>query len=66
MLFLTFDVKPWYRNTGKRLVKSSKGYIVDTSLLCHLQQIDLAKAASNDPATFGDKLWAVPVNMMWA
>ena len=38
MMFLTFDVKPWYRNIGKRLVKSSKGYIIDTTLLCHLQQ----------------------------
>ncbi|MCY3827237.1 MAG: ATP-binding protein [Candidatus Dadabacteria bacterium] len=35
-MFLTFDVGPWYRNVGKRLVKSSKGYIVDTLLLCHL------------------------------
>jgi len=53
MLFLTFDVKPWFRNIGKRLVKSPKGYIVDTSLLCHLQQIDLEKSASNDPHMFG-------------
>ena len=35
-MFLSFDVQPWYRNVGKRLVKSSKGYIVDTLLLCHL------------------------------
>ncbi|MCY3624930.1 MAG: ATP-binding protein [Candidatus Dadabacteria bacterium] len=35
-MFLSFDVRPWYRNVGKRLVKSSKGYIVDTLLLCHL------------------------------
>ena len=35
-MFLSFDVGPWYRNVGKRLVKSSKGYIVDTLLLCHL------------------------------
>jgi hypothetical protein len=53
MLFLTFDVKPWYRNIGKRLVKAPKGYIVDTSLLCHLQQIDMAKAEFNDPQAFG-------------
>ena len=26
MMFLTFDVKPWHRNIGKRLVKSPKGY----------------------------------------
>ena len=53
MLFLTFDVKPWFRNIGKRLVKSPKGYLVDTSLLCHLQQIDLEKTASSDPHIFG-------------
>ena len=35
-VFLSFDVWPWYRNVGKRLVKSSKGYITDTLLLCHL------------------------------
>lgn len=35
-MFLSFDVEPWYRNVGKRLVKSAKGYITDTLLLCHL------------------------------
>jgi len=53
MLFLTFDVKPWYRNIGKRLVKSPKAYLIDTLLLCHLQQIDLEKVAANDPHIFG-------------
>jgi len=53
MLFLTFDVKPWFRNIGKRLVKSPKGYLIDTSLLCHLQQIDLEKVARTDPHIFG-------------
>lgn len=53
MMFLIFDVKPWYRNTGKRLVKSPKGYITDTALLCHLQQIDIAQAEINDPHVFG-------------
>ncbi len=53
MLFLTFDVKPWYRNIGKRLVKAPKGYIMDTSLLCHLLQIDMARTAIKDPHVFG-------------
>lgn len=53
MMFLSFDVRPWYRNIGKRLVKSPKGYIIDTSLLCHLQQIDMAKSEINDPHVFG-------------
>ncbi|MEZ5548076.1 MAG: ATP-binding protein [Pseudomonadales bacterium] len=53
MMFLIFDVKPWYRNIGKRLVKSPKGYIIDTSLLCHLQQLDMRKSEINDPHVFG-------------
>ncbi len=40
-MFLGFDVEPWYRNVGKRLVKSAKGYIADTLLLCHLLGRDL-------------------------
>lgn len=35
-MFLTFDVRPWYRNIGKRLVKSPKGYLIDSLLLCYL------------------------------
>ena len=53
MLHLSIDIKPWFRNIDKRLVKAPKGYIVDTSLLCHLQQIDLDKAESYDPLVFG-------------
>jgi predicted AAA+ superfamily ATPase len=53
MMFLTFDVKPWFRNISKRLVKSPKSYIIDTSLLCHLQQVDLEKTIINDPHLFG-------------
>lgn len=53
MMFLTFDVKPWFRNIGKRLVKSPKSYIIDTSLLCHLQQVDMENVAINDPYLFG-------------
>ena len=53
MMFLALDIKPWFRNISKRLVKAPKGYIVDTSLLCHLQQIDLSKAEFSDPQAFG-------------
>lgn len=53
MMFLTFDVKPWFRNIGKRLVKSAKGYIIDTSLMCHLQQVDLHRVIEKDPHLFG-------------
>ena len=41
LMFLTFDVKPWHRNAGKRLVKSAKGYFVDTNLIAHLLDYDL-------------------------
>ena len=53
MMFLTFDVKAWHRNIGKRLVKSPKSYLIDTALLCHLQQIDMSHAEKNDPHIFG-------------
>jgi len=56
MMFLTFDAKPWFRNISKRLVKAPKGYLIDTSLLCHLQQIDMAKSEQRDPHVFGHLL----------
>ena len=54
MLFLTFDVPPWYRNIGKRLVKSPKGYLVDTMLLCYLLQYDLGRLETHRPELFGN------------
>lgn len=56
MLFLTFELAPWYRNTGKRLVKSSKGYITDTLLLSHLLQYKLDDLEKNHPEIFGHVL----------
>ena len=53
MIYLTFDIQPWFRNIGKRLVKSPKCYISDTSLLCFLQQIDLAQVSLMKPDKFG-------------
>lgn len=53
MMFLTFDVAPWYRNLGKRLVKSPKGYITDTLLLCHILDWNMAEIARNKPDIFG-------------
>ncbi len=35
---LVFRLPPYYKNKGKRLVKSSKVYFEDTGLLCHLIQ----------------------------
>ncbi len=53
MIFLTFDIQPWIRNIDKRLVKSPKGYILDTSLLCYIRQIDLSYAEKFHPDLFG-------------
>ncbi len=53
MLFLAVDVPPWFRNIGKRLVKAPKGYLIDTSLLCHVQGYGLAEVAQKSPHLFG-------------
>jgi predicted AAA+ superfamily ATPase len=53
MMFLTFDVNPWYRNIGKRLVKSPKGYLIDTLLLCHMLDLNLEDIYKNKPDLFG-------------
>lgn len=53
MMFLNVDVPPWYRNIGKRLVKSSKGYLTDTLLLCHLLDLEIESVLRNKPDLFG-------------
>jgi len=53
MMFLNFDVEPWYRNIGKRLVKSPKGYLTDTLLLCHVLDLNLEDIEKNKPDLFG-------------
>lgn len=52
-MFLSFDVQPWFRNIGKRLVKSPKGYITDTLLLCHLLDWELEDLSVRRPELFG-------------
>lgn len=52
-MFLTFEVRPWYRNIGKRLVKSPKGYLIDTLLLCHLLDWDLENIKVRKPDLYG-------------
>lgn len=56
MMFLSVDVPPWYRNIGKRLVKSSKGYLTDTLLLCYMLDLDLKSLVKNRPDLFGHVL----------
>jgi uncharacterized protein len=53
MMFLNFDVQPWYRNIGKRLVKAPKGYLIDTLMLCHMLDLDLDDMERNNPGLFG-------------
>jgi predicted AAA+ superfamily ATPase len=53
MMFLTFDIKPWHRNIGKRLVKAAKGYLIDTNLICHLLDYNLDDLALAKPELFG-------------
>lgn len=56
MMFLNFDVPPWYRNIGKRLVKAPKGYLTDTLLLCHMLGLDLEEMQFSKPELFGHVL----------
>lgn len=53
LMFLTIDVKPWHRNVGKRLVKASKGYLIDTNMICHLLDYDIDDVAVTKPDLFG-------------
>jgi len=55
-MFLQFDVEPWYRNIGKRLVKSPKGFLVDTLLLCHLLDLHLENMRERKPELYGHVL----------
>lgn len=56
MLFLSFEIEPWHRNVAKRLVKAPKGYLADTSLLCHLLNYDLETISRDRPEIFGHVL----------
>jgi uncharacterized protein len=56
MMFLTFDISPYSRNIGKRLVKSPKGYLIDTAFLSYLLQINLKNVALRDAQMFGHLL----------
>lgn len=53
MMFLNFDVAPWFRNIGKRLVKSPKGYLTDTLMLCHMLDLNVEDIERNKSDLFG-------------
>jgi predicted AAA+ superfamily ATPase len=56
LLFLTLTVPPWFRNIGKRLIKSPKAYLMDTNLVCFMLGCRLADIEKNDPNLFGHLL----------
>ena len=53
LLFLTFDIPPWFLNVKRRLVKASKGYVIDSLLLCHLIGYDLPTLVNKHPDLYG-------------
>jgi uncharacterized protein len=56
LMFLSFDIKPWFRNVGKRLVKTPKGYLLDTLMIAYLLDYNLEDIAIKKPALFGHLL----------
>ncbi len=55
-LFLTHRVEPWFRNIGKRLVKSPKVYFTDTLLLIRILGLELKDLSPLNPQQFGHVL----------
>lgn len=55
-LFLFTLVPPWYRNIGKRLVKSPKLFFTDTAMLCYLLGVDIADLRKKNANLFGHLL----------
>jgi len=53
MMFLTVDIPPWFRNIGKRLVKSPKGYLTDSLLLCHMLGVNVEDLRRKNPELYG-------------
>lgn len=56
MMFLNFDIQPWFRNIGKRMVKDPKGYLTDTMLLSYMLRMELEDIQKNRPEFFGHAL----------
>lgn len=51
--FVVFRLKPWFRNLGKRLVKTPKIYFFEPGLLATLLQVDTADHVARDPLLGG-------------
>ncbi|MGV3764875.1 MAG: ATP-binding protein [Chitinophagaceae bacterium] len=56
MMFLNFDLEPWFRNIGKRLVKSPKGFLIDTLMICHMLDLNIDDVQVKRPELFGHLL----------
>lgn len=54
--FVTYSLKPWYRNVAKRLVKANKLYFYDTQLLCYLLGETPKDLLQTAPGRFGHVL----------
>lgn len=47
--YIVFTLQPYYRNIGKRLVKSPKLYFYDTGLVCYLLGLHTEQEVANCP-----------------
>jgi predicted AAA+ superfamily ATPase len=52
-MFIVTRLFPWFRNIGKRFVKSSKNYFIDAYMACNILGIDIDSVQANDPNLFG-------------
>jgi predicted AAA+ superfamily ATPase len=52
-MFVMNRVFPWFRNIGKRFVKSTKNYFTDTYMLCNLLGVNVDIVQQEDPILFG-------------
>ena len=62
MLFITFELTPWYRNIGKHPVKAPKGYFIYTLLLCYLLRYELDDLAKKTARVIWACSWKLCVN----
>ncbi|MEE9426089.1 MAG: ATP-binding protein [Methylococcales bacterium] len=46
---IIYLLKPYYKNFGKRIIKSPKLYFMDTGLLCYLMNIQTTDSLRNNP-----------------
>ncbi len=51
--FIVFELRPFFENIKKRVIKSPKIYFTDTGLACHLLGIETPDHASRDPLRGG-------------